>query len=109
MPVNNFLLVLSDGTEIQFAVGSTILNLIGVYATFAEVDYVREKLTEENLKGATFNGQTVENIVPMYVTVNAVKPGDNLEVYFHNTEKSAIDIMKEQITELQEAIVEIAG
>lgn len=103
------ILVLSDGTELQFAVGSTKEHLIGVYTSFEEADAVRVLLTNENLNGATFNGEVLENVMRYDLSVKSYKDGDNLEVHFNNIVKSEFDIMKEQITELQEALAEIAG
>lgn len=109
MAERDYKLILANGTEIQFALGSTISDLIGVYPTFAEADAVRGLLTDENLKGATFNGEVLENVVRYDLSVNTYKDGENLEVHFHNILKSDVEIMKEQITELQEALAEIAG
>lgn len=110
MPEINNKLILVDGTEIQFASGSVPLELIGVYTSLAEVDSVRAKLTEENLKGAIFNGEILENIIPACLSIKEINAGDNVyEAHFVNTTKSALEIMQEQITELQEALAEIAG
>lgn len=102
-------LILADGTEIQFAAGSTIRELIGVYSSFAEVDAVRALLTDENLKGATFNGEVVENVIRYDLSVTTYKDGENLEVHFRNMIKNDVDILKEQVTELQKALAEIIG
>lgn len=109
MPEHNYILTLSDGTEIQFAAGSTIEHLIGVYATFAEADAVRSKLTEENLTGATFDGEVLVGVTRYNLSVNSYHDGENLEVHFFNVVKTDIDIIKDQITELQEALAEIVG
>lgn len=110
MPERDYKLILVDGTEIDFAAGSVPLELIGVYTSLAEVDTVRAKLTEENLKGAIFNGEVLENIVPVRLSIKEIKAGDTVyEAHFVNATKSALDIMQEQITELQEALAEIAG
>lgn len=106
--VNNKL-ILANGTEIQFAAGSTISDLIGIFSSFSEADAVRALLTDENLKGATFNGEVLKNIVRYDLTVTSYKDGDNLEVHFRNMAKTDVDIMKEQITELQKALAEIIG
>ena len=109
MPEKNYILILSDGTELQFAVGSTKEHLIGVYTSFEEADAVRVLLTDENLKGASFDGEILDNVLRYDLAVNSYKDGENLEVHFRNILKSDFDIMKEQITELQEALAEIAG
>ena len=109
MPEINNKLILANGTELQFAAGSTISDLIGIYSTFAEADAVRALLTDENLVGATFNGEILRNVVRYNLTVTSYKDSENLEVHFHNMVKNDVDIMKEQITELQKALAEIIG
>lgn len=109
MPEKNYILILSDGTELQFAAGSTKEHLIGVYTSFEEADAVRVLLTDENLKGASFDGEILDNVLRYDLAVNSYKDGENLEVHFRNILKSDIEIMQEQITELQEALAEIAG
>jgi len=109
MPDKTYKLILADGTEIQFAAGSTKEHLIGVYTSFEEADAVRVLLKDENLRGASFDGEILDNIVRYDLAVNSYKDGENLEVHFHNVVKSSFDIMQEQITELQEALAEIAG
>lgn len=109
MPEKNYILILSNGTELQFAAGSTKEHLIGIYDSFAEADVVRNLLTDENLKGASFDGEVLDNVLRYNLSVNSYQDGDNLEVHFYNVLKSEFDIMKEQITELQEALAEIVG
>lgn len=105
----DYILKLTDGTELQFATGSTIYNLIGIYETFAAIDAVREKLTKENLKGATFNGQIIEDLIPSRIDITNAIPGGNIEAHFINEPKTDIDKLKEQIEELQVAVSELAN
>lgn len=107
--MEDFVLKLADGTEIEFAAGSTITDLIGIYNTFAEVDTVWDKLTEENLKGAEFNGKVYENLSPVQVDFPSVAPAGKVEAHFRLAARSAVEILNEQILELQEAMAEIAG
>ena len=104
----NNILKFVDGTEIEFAAGSTITDLIGVYDTFSEIDAVWSKMTEENLRGATFNGKAYENLAPYMVDIPGVTSG-SIEVHFRLTSKGAIEILNEQIAELQQALADIAG
>ena len=101
-------LTLNNETTFNFTDESTILSLVTVLDTFAEVDEMREALTEENLAGATFDGETVENIVPVVCYGRAEVDG-KVVVTFSNRVKTEVEIMSEQITELQEAMAEIAG
>lgn len=102
-------LIFADGSAIQFAAGSSIHDFIGVYSSFAEVDDVRTRMTERNLKGATFNGETIDNIIPDHIKIIDAKYSENIEVHFICQERSTIEILQDQITELQKALAEITG
>ena len=103
------ILKFSDGTEIEFAAGSTITDLIGVYNTFAEVDAVWAKLTEEKLRGVIFNGKSYENLAPFQVDIHGVVQNGAIEAHFRLSARSAVDILNEQIVELQQALADITG
>lgn len=95
----------SNGTSKEFADVSTISDCITVLTNFADIDAIRALFTESNLKGAKFDGKVVENIVPVKVTAEAEEDG-NVTVHFITRVKTDMEIVKEQITELQEAMVE---
>ena len=105
----DYILKFTDGTQIQFAAGSTITDLIGVYESFAEIDSVRAKLTEQNLRGVTFNDKVYENLTPYQIDIHNVTPDGKIETHFRLSAKGAIDILNDQIVEIQEALAEIAG
>lgn len=88
-------LVLSNGTTLDFTDSSTIYDLVQVVETFAEIDSVREEITEQNLEGATFNEEPVSNVVPVNVWVEAGMTG-NITVHFTNRDKTDIEIWQEQ-------------
>lgn len=88
-------LVLSNGTTLEFTDSSTILNLVQVVAQFADIDDVRDELTVENLDGATFNGEPVENIIPVGVSVSAGMTG-NITVTYNNRAKTQQEIIDEE-------------
>lgn len=95
----------SNGVSKEFADTSTISDCITVLTTFADIDAIRALFTENNFKGAKFDGKLVENIVPVKVTAEADTDG-NVTVHFITRVKTDMEIVKEQITELQEAMVE---
>ena len=95
----------ADGKTINFTDGSTALDCVAVVATFAELDAIRAEFTEDNLKGATFDGSTVQHLVP--VSVNAETDGENVVAHFTNRVKGQVEINAEQISELQEALAGI--
>lgn len=95
----------SNGVSKEFADTSTISDCITVLTTFADIDAIRALFTESNFRGAKFDGKLVENIVPVKVTAEAENDG-NVTVHFITRVKTDMEIVKEQITELQEAMVE---
>ena len=90
---------LADGKTINFTDGSTALDCVAVVATFAELDAIRAEFT------ATFDGSTVQHLVP--VSVNAETDGENVVAHFTNRVKGQDEINAEQISELQEAVAGI--
>lgn len=95
----------ADGKTIDFTDGSTALDCVTVVATFAELDAIRAEFTEDNLKGAAFDGTTVHHLVP--VSVKAETDGENVVAHFANRVKGQDEINAEQISELQEAVAGI--
>lgn len=96
----------ADGKTIDFTDSSTALDCVAVVQTFAELDAIREKFTEDNLKGAEFDGSPAQHLVP--VSVMAETDGENVVAHFISRVKSMDEINAEQISELQEALAAIA-
>lgn len=94
-----------DGKTYDFTDSSTALDCVAVVQTFAELDAIRAEFTEENIKGATFDGVAVVYIVPLGVTAGT--DGDNITAHFKSRTKSLDEINAEQISELQEAMATI--
>lgn len=95
----------TDGTTYDFTDSSTALDCVAVVQTFAELDAIRAEFTEDNLKGATFDGAVVVHVVPLSVTASA--DGDNVTAHFTSRVKGQVEINAEQISELQEAMAAI--
>ena len=95
----------ADGKTYDFTDGSTALDCAAVVKTFAELDAIRAEFTEDNLKGAEFDGTVMQHIVP--VSVQAETDGENIVAHFTNRAKGQDEINAEQISELQEAIATI--
>lgn len=95
----------ADGKTYDFTDSSTALDCVAVVQTFAELDAVRAEFTEDNLKGATFDGTTAHHLVP--VSVQAETDGENVVAHFTNRVKERVEINAEQISELQEAVAGI--
>ena len=94
-----------DGKTYDFTDSSTALDCVAVVKTFAELDAIRAEFTEDNLKGATFDGAAVGHIVPLSVTAGT--DGENITAHFTSRKKSLDEINAEQISELQEAMATI--
>lgn len=95
----------TDGKTYDFTDSSTALDCVAVVKTFAELDAIRAEFTEDNLKGAEFDGTTVQYLVP--VSVHAETDGENVVAHFTSRVKGQDEINAEQISELQEAIASI--
>lgn len=95
----------ADGKTHDFTDSSTALDCVAVVQTFAELDAIRAEFTEDNLKGAEFDGAVAQHLVP--VSVKAETDGENVVVHFTNRVKEQHEINAEQISELQEALAAI--
>ena len=95
----------NDGKTYDFTDSSTALDCVAVVQTFAELDAIRAEFTEGNLKGATFDGVVLWNVVPLGATAGT--DGDNITAHFKNRTKSLDEMNAEQIRELQEAMANI--
>lgn len=95
----------ADGKTIDFTDGSTALDCVAVVKTFAELDAIRAEFSEDNLKGAEFDGVAVGHVVPLSVT--AETDGENIVAHFTSRRKGLDEINAEQISELQEAMASI--
>lgn len=95
----------NDGKTYGFTDSSTALDCVAVVQTFAELDAIHAKFTEDNLNGATFDGAAVQHLVP--VSVMAETDGENVVAHFTSRMKGQDEINAEQISELQEAMATI--
>lgn len=95
----------NDGKTYDFTDSSTALDCVAVVKTFTELDAIRAEFTEDNLKGAEFDGTVVQYLVP--VSVKAETDGENIVAHFANRVKGQDEINAEQISELQEAVATI--
>jgi len=99
-------LSLRNHADITFTDSSTVTDMVTVVESFTEVDALREKFTEENLKGATFDGESFRNVVPVGVTTDAEITG-NITVHFINRVKTHDELVDEQLMEIQTAMMEM--
>lgn len=95
----------ANGKTYDFTDSSTALDCVAVVKTFSELDAIRAEFTDDNLKGAEFDGTAVQHLVP--VSVKAETDGENIVAHFTSRVKSQDEINAEQISELQEALAVI--
>jgi phage terminase large subunit-like protein len=92
-----------DGTELSFTEDSTELDCATVVSTFADLDSIKTKFTDENINGGTFDGESVENVVFSGITATCDADG-NITAHFTSREKSREEVLEEQVAELQATI-----
>lgn len=96
-------LVLKDGTQLEFTDESTILNLVTVLSSFADADPIAAKITNDNLSTATFDGEAVTNVV--FVSIRADKDVyGNILLTVANRYKTDIEILQETQAQQDEVI-----
>jgi hypothetical protein len=101
-------LVFKNGATEEFTDESTILDLYTVVDDYADIDAMQANFYTENMVGATFDGEPIENIVPVEtIATNTLGNEDAITVHFHNRYKTDIELLQEQVTELQEAVAEL--
>ena len=101
-------LVFRNGDREEFTDNSTITNLFTVVANYATIDAMQAQFYTENMVGATFDGEPIENIVPV-TTVATNELNGNITVNFQNRYKTEVELLQEQMVEVQEAIAELAN
>lgn len=104
-------LVFKNGAQEEFTDDSTITNLRTVVSSYAAIDAMQANFYTENMVGATFDGEPIENIIPVETHASNVLGGEGntIVVNFINRYKTDIELLQEQVTENQEAIAELAG
>ncbi len=102
-------LVFRNGDREEFTDNSTITNLFTVVSSYAAIDAMQANFTTENMIGAEFDGEPIENIIPVTtVATNEFGNEGNIVVNFQNRYKTDIELLQEQMIEVQEAIAELA-
>ena len=99
------ILVLSDGTELEFTNESSVTNMVMEVEKFADVDDAKSLITVDNLNGAKFDNEPISELIPVDVTAKAV--GNKVVATFKNRFKTEEEKLKEQILELQMAVADM--
>jgi len=102
-------LVFKNGATEEFTDDSTITNLFTVVENYAAIDAMQANFYTENMVGATFDGTPIDNIVPVQTVASNTLGNENaILVNFQNRYKTDIELLNEQVTELQEAVAQLA-
>ncbi len=103
-------LVFKNGQTEEFTDESTITHLVTVVNSYAAIDAMQANFTTENMIGATFEGEPIENIIP--VTTHAENTYGNesaIVVTFENRYKTDIELLQEAVSDLQEAVADLGA
>lgn len=99
------LLTLTDGTQYQIDEESSYTNILMHVGTFAEVDMISAKFTRENMLRVTIDTEVHEGLIPL--GVSAYRDGEQIRVNISTRAQTFEEITTAQISELQDAILEI--
>ncbi len=101
-------LVFKNGQTEEFTDESTITHLVTVLSSYAQIDAMQANFYTENMVGATFDGEPIENIVPVSTTATNTFGNENsIVVTFNNRYKTDIELLQEAVSDLQEAVAEL--
>lgn len=101
-------LVFRNGDTEEFTDESTITHLVTVLTSYAQIDAMQANFTTENMIGATFDGEPIENIVPVTTTATNEYGRENaIVVTFENRYKTDIELLQESVHDLEVAVAEL--
>lgn len=101
------ILVFKDGTEWNVSAQSTKTCIIVVANDYIEVPDYADRFTEEELKGATLDGEILENIVPETIKTEQTV-GGAIMIKLNSRQKTEIEILSEKVQDTDNAIMELA-
>ncbi len=96
-----------DKTSVSITDDSTISHMTCHLATFTHVQPIADAFTAENMKTCAIDDESYSNIIPVSATATATE--DGVQLVLTTRVKSEMEVMADQITELQEAMAEMAG
>lgn len=101
-------LVFRNGDREEFTDESTITHLVTVVTSYAQIDAMQANFTTENMIGAEFDGEPIENIVPVNTYATNTFGNENAIVLtFENRYKTDIELLQEAVADLEEAVAEL--
>lgn len=100
------ILTLNNGTKIEVEETSTTSSIV-VKGDLTKIDTALTEITTENLKNADLNGTTLVNKV--YTGFSGTYEDGLYTVTFALRDKTDMEVMREEISEVQDALIELAG
>ncbi len=101
------LLTLTDGTQYHITDDSSYTRMKMRVDFFGAVDLIAPKFVIENMLHITIDEDVFENIIPMSLT--AVKDDNKVLVTIENRDMSFEEKTAMQISEIQDALIEIVS
>lgn len=103
------ILLFANGNSIEVSDISTITAINIEAKTLTTLEAMLSNFTEENMKHVTLGDQEYKIVIPESYTINTRFGDEKVSAYVVCRFKTSAEIMSEQITELQEAVAELAG
>lgn len=100
-------LKLNDGTTFSITDDSTATNMTFAAEDFADAQLIVAKLTADNLKHIEIDSVAHSNLTML--SANGIYNGKDVTLTITLSEMSQLEIMSKEITELQEAVAELAA
>ena len=102
-------LVFKNGTKLFFDDSSIKYCIVMICNKFSDLDDVAKEFSAENLDGAKFEDEELQNIVPDSIRVQKLLSEKRIVATFNLRKKTDEEIMKEKIRELDELIAKLKG
>ena len=95
-------ITLSNGETIEVENESSKLDFVIRTDSFSEIDTWKDIITEENINGATMEGEELSDLV--FTNASVVLEEHSLRTDFFFREKTESEIAEDRISELEDAV-----
>ena len=95
-------ITLSNGETIEVENESSKLDFVIRTDSFSEIDTWKDLITEENINGATMEGEELSDLI--FENVSVTLEEHNLRTDFLFREKTETEIAKDRLSELEDAV-----
>lgn len=98
-----------DGSTVEVSDISTITGLNIEAVSLSALGEMLSHFTEENMKHVTLGDKDYHVVIPQSFSISHDFGAEKIQAYIVCRFKTSEEMMTEQITELQEAVAELAG